>query len=191
MRATWCKARSCWFNCCSGMKSGTMLRHPIPTPTPALCSTRASAVRCSACCGVAGLASWADRGAVRGDEGEARGASNGIGNTWPIDCTNPRGLTRPMRALALNLLLALAPPLAHAANDADTVGTTLTPGMEREELAQRFTGRNAVVIASVTTHIEPMCNPDSLPPKGFAHSGTQLPRRSRENVAHPHSQDRC
>ncbi|MGQ2993100.1 hypothetical protein [Variovorax sp.] len=71
-----------------------------------------------------------------------------------------------MRALALNLLLALALPLAHAANDADTVGTYLTPGMEREELAQRFTGRNAVVIASVTTYIEPMCNPDSLPPKG-------------------------
>ena len=54
-----------------------------------------------------------------------------------------------MRALALNLLLALALPLAHAANDTDTVGTYLTPGTEREELAQRFTGRNAVVIASV------------------------------------------
>ncbi len=71
-----------------------------------------------------------------------------------------------MRTLALNLLLALALPFAHAADDADTVGTYLTPGMERPELAQRFTGSSAIVIASVTTHIEPMCNPDSLPPKG-------------------------
>lgn len=45
MRAMWCKVRSCWFNCCSGMKSDTMLRHPISTLPP--CSICANAVRCS------------------------------------------------------------------------------------------------------------------------------------------------